>query len=321
MKDKLLKVSGIAVLASAIFMVPGASFFEFMVHYGKQKRQFRKQWVQLSHIKKNHPRNKYEKKYEEGKEWCQQQSMQDCFIRSKDGLLLHAYYLPAENAKRIVLLSHGYRASTFSDFANIARFLHENQCNLLFIDQRCCGASQGEYITFGALEQYDVQRWAYYLSKRNKEKLPIYFLGQSLGAATVLMASGQKLPSDVKGIIADCGFCSMKGQVQDMARNWFHLKWIGLLLFRLDLFCRLLAGFRMKDADTAEAMKKNKRPVLFFHGSGDTYVYPENSKKNYELCQADKELVMIEGAVHISSAYEDEELYRKKLLEFFERTK
>ena len=45
----------------------------------------------------------------------------------------------------------------------------------------------------------------------------------------------------------------MKGQLQDLAARWFHLHWIGLLLFRVDLFCRLLGGFRMKDADTAKA--------------------------------------------------------------------
>mgnify|MGYP001343214822 CR=1 FL=1 len=49
----------------------------------------------------------------------------------------------------------------------------------------------------------------------------------------------------------------------------------------------------MSDADTIEAMKKNKRPVLFFHGEADTYVVPENSLYNYALCGAPKELVII----------------------------
>lgn len=320
MKNKLVKIPAAAGLAFSIFMVPGWSFFEMMIHHRGKNKQYRKKWVELSHIKTNHPRNKFEKEYEEGKAWCRQQTMQDCYIRSIDGLRLHAHYLPAENAKRIVVLSHGYKGSGFGDFANIARFLHENQCNLLFIDQRCCGESQGEYITFGALEQYDVQKWTYYAAKRNKEKLPIYLFGESMGAAAALMASGHRLPKEVKGIIADCGFRSMKGQVQDMARNWFHIKWIGLLLFRLDLFCAFFAGFRMKDADTAAALKKNKRPVLFFHGSGDTYVYPSSAKSNYELCQAPKELVIIPEAKHICSAYEDPKLYREKILDFFERT-
>lgn len=319
MRNKVIKVLGTATVAMAVFMASGFSFFEMTVSCKRNKRQVKKRWFELSHIKINHPRHKFEKEYEEGKEWCIKQHMQDCYIRSIDGLMLHAYYLPAKDAKRFILLSHGYKGSGFGDFAYTAKFLHEHGCNLLFIDQRCCGASKGDYITFGAMEQYDVLKWAYYIAKRNKTKLPIYLYGESMGAASVLMASGHKLPREIKGIISDCGFRSMKGQMQDMAANWFHIKWIGLMLFRLDLFCSVLAGFRMKDADTHNAMKTNKRPVLFFHGKEDTYVDYKNSMYNYSLCQAPKELVIVPHARHLCSAYADPELYREKLLGFFEK--
>ncbi len=319
MRDKVIKVLGAASVAASVFMAAGWAFFKMIVRCKEQKKLMRKKWFQLSHIKLNHPRHKFEKEYEEGKAWCMQQDMQDCYMESKDGLVLHAYYLPAENPKRFVLLSHGYKGSGFGDFAYTARFLHENNCNLLFIDQRCCGVSQGEYITFGAWEQYDVQGWAYYISKRNKKRLPIYLYGESMGAAAVLMASGHKLPAEVRGLVADCGFRSMKGQVKDMAADWFHLHWIGLMLFRLDLFCRALAGFRMKDADTTKALEKNKRPVLFFHGEEDTYVNYKNSIYNYSVCQAPKDLLIISEARHLCSAYEKPELYREKLSGFFEK--
>ena len=133
------------------------------------------------------------------------------------------------------------------------------------------------------------------------------------------MASGHTLPPEVKGLIADCGFQSMERQMRDMAANWFHLHHIPLLLMELDWFCSLVAGFHMKDADATEAMKKNKRPVLFFHGEKDTYVYPNNSFQNYMLCRAEKELVIIPGARHLCSAYADPELYQHKMMEFFEK--
>lgn len=317
MKTKGIKITGAIVAAASLFMASGLPFFEMMVHY--KKNPDRKKWFRLSHTEINHPRYKFEKEYEEGKAWCKQQHMRDCYMKSMDGLILHAFYLPAENAERFVLLSHGYKGSGFGDFANIARFLHENRCNLLFIDQRCCGASQGEFITFGAKEQYDVQRWAYFIARRNKNKLPIYFYGESMGAAAVLMASGHKLPREVKGLIADCGFRSMRGQLQDMAANWFHLNQIELLLFRVNIFCRILGGFQMKEADTSDAMRRNKRPVLFFHGLKDTYVDPKNSRYHYSVCRAPKELVLIPEARHLCSAYEAPELYRKKIIEFFEK--
>lgn len=317
MKDKIVKVLSIVAAAGSIFMASGWSFFEIMVRCKKKKNLTKKKWFQLSHTKINHPRDKFEKEYEEGKAWCREQDMKDCYIRSRDGLMLHAFYLPAGDAKRFVLLSHGYKGSGFGDFAYTARFLHENQCNLLFIDQRCCGESEGEFITFGAKEQYDVQRWTYYIANRNRDKLPIYLYGESMGAAAVLMASGQRLPREVRGFISDCGFQSMKGQLRDIAANWFHLNWVELLLFRVDLFCRFFGGFCMKEADTAKAMRINKRPVLFFHGLEDTYVDPGNSRYNYSLCRAPKEIVMVPEARHLCSAYVAPELYREKILGFF----
>lgn len=317
MKNKALKTVSVVISVFGIFMAFGWSFFDLMIHCRNKKNLAKKKWFQLSHTKINHPRDKFEKKYEEGKAWCWRQNKQDCYIRSKDGLLLHGFYLPAARAKRYVILSHGYKGSCFGDFAYIARFLHENGCNLLFTDQRCCGLSEGKYITFGAKEQWDVQQWAYYIAKRNKKNLPIYLYGESMGAASVLMASGHNLPKEVKGLIADCGFHSMKEQLQDIAANWFHLNRVELLLFRVDLFCGLLGGFRMKDADTTEAMRINQRPVLFFHGGKDSYVDSKNTRYNYVLCQAPKELVIIPEARHLCCPYVNPELYRRRLLEFF----
>lgn len=319
MKNKAFKIAGAAMAAFGIFMGFGWSFFDLTVHCRNGKHLTKKMRFQLSHKKVNHPRDKFEKEYEEGKAWCREQNMQDRYIRSGDGLLLHGYYLPAAKARRHVLLCHGYKGSGFGDFAYTARFLHENGCSLLFIDQRCCGLSEGKYITFGAKEQWDALQWAYDIAKRDEEKLPIYLYGESMGAASVLMASGHGLPEEVKGLIADCGFHSMKDQLQDIAANWFHFKRVELLLFRMDLFCRFLGGFRMKDADTTNAMKTNQRPVLFFHGGRDTYVEPKNTRHNYALCRAPKELVIIPEARHLCSPYVNPELYRRKLLDFFEK--
>ncbi len=308
-------------VGGGLFLSFAWPFFRFITYAGEEKvvdkTPNRKKWFALKHTTINHPRNGYAKEYEESKAWCEAQTMKDMHIRSRDGLKLHASYLPAENAKRFVILCHGYRGTRFGTIAHIADNLHEHQCNLLFIDQRCCGESEGEYITFGAKEQYDVLDWIDRINEENPKHLPIYLYGQSMGAASVLLASGHDLPKEVHGIVADSGFHSMKQQMRDIAAGWFHIKWISLLLLRVDLFCRMFAGFSMKQTDTTEALLKNDRPVLFFHGEQDTYVWPENSKKNYEICRAPKELVMVPGARHICSSFVDEGMYQKKMLRFF----
>ena len=224
MKKKLIKPFAILLAVFLGLLEVGWRFFNMVVccKRGEHKKE-RKKWFELSHIRDNHPRNGYAKEYDESRAWCETQKMQDCYIQSVDGLKLHGFYLPAEHAKRFVILSHGYRGSRFGSLSFMAKYLHEHQCNLLFMEQRCCGESEGKYITFGAKEKWDVQRWAIYVSERNKEKLPIYLYGQSMGAAAVLMASGYRLPSEVKGLIADCGFQSMERQMRDMADDIMYI--------------------------------------------------------------------------------------------------
>ena len=218
-----------------------------------------------------------------------------------------------------MLLAHGYRGTAFGSVAHMAEFMHENNCSLLFIDQRCCGESEGQYITFGAKEQHDILSWLNVIGKLNNDKNPVYLYGQSMGAASVILAAGHQLPEEVKGVISDCGFHSMKQQMRDMAAEWFHIHLVELFLFRVDILCRIFAGFSMKEADTTTALKKNEIPMLFIHGDKDTYVYPHNSIINYEMCRAPKELVVIPGARHLCSSYVEPELYKKKLTQFFRK--
>ena len=73
----------------------------------------------------------------------------------------------------------------------------------------------------------------------------------------------------------------------------------------------------MKETDTTLALRMNRLPVLFFHGQEDTYVWPENTLRNYELCRAEKELVLVPNARHLCSSYVAPELFKSKLTEFF----
>ncbi|MCR5627997.1 MAG: alpha/beta hydrolase [Lachnospiraceae bacterium] len=323
-----LKIAAVFSLAGLSFLYFAWPFFRFIVYAGEKKSPERKvnqkKWGALKHTSLNHPRNGFEEEYNFTRNWCEKQPMQNWYINSRDGLNLHASYYPVEGAKRFVILCHGYKGTRFGSVAHIARFLREEKCSLLFIDERCCGESEGTYITFGAREQYDILGWVSRLNEENTDNLPIYIYGQSMGATSALLSSGHiedefKLPKEVKGIIADCGFSSMKKQLRDIATDWFHLNWIELLLLRVDLFCRLFAGFSMKETDTEEALGNNTRPILYFHGSEDTYVRPQNTAVNYERTRAPKEMVMINNARHLCCSYVEPVLYREKISEFFEK--
>ena len=65
--------------------------------------------------------------------------------------------------------------------------------------------------------------------------------------------------------------------------------------------------------------EKEYKTCSFLSWRKDTYVYPNNSFQNYMLCKAPKELVIVQGARHLCSAYADPELYQRTVMEFFEK--
>ena len=134
---------------------------------------------------------------EQGRAWQEKQSFETVTIQSRDGLKLVGYYLACPQAKRTVLLVHGWRGD-WSDMWEYGDFLQEQECNMLFVEQRGHGASEGKYMGFGVLERRDCMKWVQYLQERAPE-LPIYLLGCSPGAATVLMTSGFGLPGTGEG--------------------------------------------------------------------------------------------------------------------------
>ena len=128
---------------------------------------------------------------------------EDVYITSGDGLRLHAKVFRAENERAAVLLFHGYRSDYgYFDFGAVIRKYLEKGISLLLVDQRSHGKSEGKYIGFGIKERGDCLLWAAEAT-RIFAGLPLVLEGLSMGATTVLMASGDDLPPEVKGIIAD----------------------------------------------------------------------------------------------------------------------
>ena len=73
----------------------------------------RKKWFELSHIRENHPQNGYAREYNESKAWCFEQIMQDCYIKSIDGLNFCMCIISARSCEADRHDCHGYRGSRF----------------------------------------------------------------------------------------------------------------------------------------------------------------------------------------------------------------
>lgn len=264
----------------------------------------------------------YKKVYEqypsimEGYEKLKKREKREITIDGHDGTPLTAYYIEGQNKERTIICVHGYHSGPIHDFGAATDKLLEN-ANLLLIDQRAHGKSGGKYITFGILESRDCKTWAEWLMREKGADHPVYFDGVSMGATSVLLASALDLPPNVKGIIADCGFSSPKDIFADVTTKVIKINPF-LLLKSTDIFCRIFAGFSLYEASTTEAMKTNKLPILFAHGTADSLVPHRMTQSAFDACEAKKYLVLAENAEHGMSYLIDYDRYSSAIQKLFE---
>ena len=252
-----------------------------------------------------------------GKAWFEAQSTQEKEIKSFDGLRLFARYLPKAGSDKIVILCHGYRGTGLGDFGGIVRYLYEQLgLNILLIDERSHGKSEGKHITYGICERFDICRWAKLMAKEHPDS-SIFIYGVSMGAAAVLMTPSTDLPENVVGLIGDCGFTSPDDIFRSVAKSSFRLSGFPFVDIA-ELYAKAFAHFDFSACSAREALSKTDIPVLFFHGTADDFVPAYMSRENYEACSSEKKLVLIEGAFHATSYYIDFEKYTKALKEFVE---
>ena len=257
----------------------------------------------------------FSQQIENGRNALKNREKKKVSIKSFDGLNLQGYYIEGENPNRTIICVHGYHGSPVHDFGGATEDLLK-LANILLIDQRAHGESEGRYITFGVLESRDCVEWAKWVSREKGEAHNIYLDGVSMGATTVLLASGGGLPSNVRGIIADCGFTSPKEILKDITQKMLKAN-PSLLLASTDIYCRIFAGFSLSQMHTVDAMSNNSIPILFAHGEADNLVPHKMTQAAFDACTAPKYLVLSKEANHGMSYMVDFEKYTKAIGDLF----
>jgi fermentation-respiration switch protein FrsA (DUF1100 family) len=186
--------------------------------------------------------------------------------------------------------------------------------NTLVVWQRSSGESEGQTITFGIKERHDCVAWAKYASGRFGTEIPMVLAGVSMGAATVMMASELDLPSNVIGIIADCGYSSPREVICKVSRD-VHVP--GWLSYPFILLGALIFGrFKLWESSALSAVANSKVPILLIHGEEDRYVPPEMSKEIMISSRGKAKLYTFPGAAHGISYVTDPDRYQRLVEDF-----
>lgn len=242
--------------------------------------------------------------------------MQEVYITSRDGLKLYGRYFHKEDSERLMIMCHGWKSEWYMDFSSLAIWMYGQKCDLLIIDERAAGQSEGRYITFGLKEHKDITDWTKWAEKN--QTLPVYLYGTSMGAASVLMASAMASPC-VKGIIADSPFTNVYNEFKDFGKRNLHIpekpfvpviSALGKMVFKEDF----------RKTHVKDILPHCSVPVLIFHGSKDFFCNAEMSRELKDLNLKNVDVILYEGVQHCANYQAHPEEYTQKIQELWEHS-
>jgi len=260
------------------------------------------------------PGKEYEPFREEMIGWMKKTNAMDreeVWITTFDGLRLYGKYYEYAPGAPLELMFHGYRGSAERDLCGGVQRCFDLGHNVLIVDQRASGHSDGNVITFGVYEHRDCLSWLDYAVKRFGPEQKIILTGISMGASTVLLCAQYDLPENVVCILGDCGFTSAKAIIKDVIRG---MKLPAHLLYPLvKLGAKLFGKFDPDETSALEAVKNAKVPIIFIHGDADDFVPGWMSQAMYDACPTTKKLVMVPDAGHGAAFLLGREQYFREL--------
>ena len=250
-------------------------------------------------------------------EWLENAKKKRIIITSKDNLSLSALEIfPKEESHKYVILIHGYNSAGAMMY-DYAKYYVDAGYTALVCDLRSHGESEGKYIGMGWLDRKDILLWIDKLVKKDSD-CQIVIHGISMGAATTMMVTGEDLPSQVKAAVEDCGYTSVHDIFGKELKCRFHLPKFPFL-YMASHYSKRNAGYGFKEASALAQIKKSAIPIMFIHGSEDTFVPKYMAYELYEAANCQKTLWIVEGAAHANSFYKDRDKYFKKVFEFLNR--
>lgn len=245
---------------------------------------------------------------------------EDIFVESIDELRLHATFIKAaEDTHKYAICIHGVK-SDGEYMGMYGKHYHDMGINVLLPDLRGFGKSEGNFIGYGYYDRLDIMEWIYWIIRRDP-KARILLHGTSMGAATTLMTTGERLPNQVIMAVADSSYSTLMaefGDVYKKQKGGLIPLSVALLLIRIII--QLKCGYDIRKVNVLDAVSRSKTPTLFIHGDEDRVIDPQMCAKLYEKCAAKKQYCLILGADHVQGAYVDPDKYWKKVETLMEKT-
>lgn len=249
-------------------------------------------------------------------------SKEDITLKSFDGLNLTSTLIMNENpTNKFIVLVHGVSICYVGSLKYFDIF-YRNGFNVLIVNQRRHGKSEGKYSTYGFYEKYDVNMWIEYLKSRFGNDIILGLHGESMGAGTVMETI--PLNDSIKFVIEDCGYSNFHEligfQITHEYKNRLVRKILRPSLLFANFFMKTKAKFSMKKIVPIDIVASTSLPMMFVHGKEDYFVPWYMAVDLYKAkTKGYKELYLVKGAKHAEALEVNKILYEKKIMTFIEK--
>lgn len=245
---------------------------------------------------------------------------EDTTVRTRDGLALAGWFIPATESERAVVLVHGHTACRSCEFdgrfVEFAAQLQAAGFNILMIDLRAHGQSEGRRFTLAGKERWDVLGAVDWLHQGGFEKIGV--LGVSLGgAASAGAAADPAVGQSIKALVLDSNF----GNVREVVENRFP-EASGLpnvFLPGTFLMGRLLFGIRVNEVRPVDHLPEIEAPVMLVFSENDQSV-PVSQFHDMAASRPDMEVWSVTGVEHARIYNEYPEAYVARVAGFFDQS-
>jgi pimeloyl-ACP methyl ester carboxylesterase len=226
---------------------------------------------------------------------------------SRDGLQLSGWFLKGEK-QPVVILLHGLGATSLS-MSYQSRFLQQAGYNVLMLDYRAHGDSQGDTIT-GTMEDNDIFGALDYLASRpGVDANQVGILGVSYGAVIALYAASQSVA--IKAVVLESigpATLADHGGRPETFRRWitYPFNWLSYSL------SDFMSGVEKREGVVELLHLIYPRPVLFIssgHGKEQYFV-----RRFYDAARHPKTLLEVPCNSHGNAASLEYRAYREQVL-------
>lgn len=213
---------------------------------------------------------------------------------------LHGWWIPATSPKTGVLLYlHGNGENIGANVERAMEF-HQLDLDILLIDYRGYGQSDGKFPTETQVYQDAQAAWDYLVQQQGIPPQDIIVYGQSLGGAIAIDLAVRN-PS-IRALIVESTFTSMRDMVDHQGIY---------ALFPADLL--LTQKFNSKSK-----VHSLKMPILLIHGTNDPVVPAYMSQVLFDTITGSKELFLVPDADHDNVATVAGKEYQQRIRHFIQ---